>query len=123
MCGGMSRRAGMSVAAQARNRDRQALGCGPMAHLAKRAQVASHPLNPLPPIEPHDPRLNGIATMPIPAAIKLLERVAHDAMRHRLAGSLGFVWSIRDINLAWNSVTRSALDAPTKQILYNNLWG
>ena len=71
----------------------------------------------------HDPRLRQIATMPIPAAIQMLERVTHDTERHQLANSLGFIWSVRDINLAWSCVTRSALDAPTKQALYNALWG
>ncbi|MDP1590703.1 MAG: hypothetical protein Q8M07_23315 [Prosthecobacter sp.] len=57
------------------------------------------------------------------AAIKLLERIPEDAKRHQVAGSLGFVWSVRDINLAWNCVTHSALDAPTNQVFYNTLWG
>lgn len=94
------------------------------ALIARQQGAASIPApNPPPPIEPHDPLLQQIGSMPIPEAIQMLERITQDTKRHRLADSLGFVWSVRDINLAWNSVTHSALDAVTKQILYNTLWG
>ncbi len=76
-----------------------------------------------PPIEPDESQLRQIATLPIPEAIELLERFSKATERHQLANSLGYVWSVRDINLAWSCVTRSALDAPTKQALYNALWG
>ena len=94
------------------------------AFLARQQAADSIAAPSLPPlIEPDESYLRQIATLPIPEAIQMLERVTKDTERHQLATSLGFVWSARDINLAWNSVTRSALDAATKQILYNTLWG
>lgn len=92
-----------------------------IAHKRASDSTTAPALPPL--IEPDDSQLRQIATLPIPEAIQLLERVGKDTERHQLASSLGYVWSVRDINLAWNSVTRSGLDAVSKQILYNSLWG
>jgi hypothetical protein len=68
-----------------------------------------------------DARLDQLIAMSIPRAVKRLERLPDDADRRRLAGTLGFHWMVRDINLAWKCVSRSALDAATKQVLYTTL--
>jgi hypothetical protein len=43
-------------------------------------------------------------------------------MRRRLASLIAHAWKLQDINIAWNSVSRSSLSSTDKQIMFNELW-
>lgn len=48
--------------------------------------------------------------------------ICHEA-RRKLAVLIAQNWARKDINTAWNTVARSALNAAEKQIMFNELWG
>jgi hypothetical protein len=56
-------------------------------------------------------------------AIELLSGVLCPRERSSLATLIASIWSRKNINMAWNAVSRSRLDAQIKQIMFNELWG
>jgi len=56
-------------------------------------------------------------------ALELLHSIPCGDERRRLAAVIANTWSKQDINIAWNSVTRSDLAQADKQVMYNELWG
>jgi len=56
-------------------------------------------------------------------AIELLSGVLCPRERRSLATLIASIWSRKNINMAWNAVSRSRLDAQIKQIMFNELWG
>jgi hypothetical protein len=56
-------------------------------------------------------------------AIELLPGVLCPRERRSLATLIASIWSRKNINMAWNAVSRSRLDAQIKQIMFNELWG
>jgi len=56
-------------------------------------------------------------------AIELLSGVLCPRERRSLATLIATIWSRKNINMAWNAVSRSNLSASDKQIMFNELWG
>jgi hypothetical protein len=56
-------------------------------------------------------------------AIELLPGVLCPRERRSQASLIADIWSRKNLNMAWNTVSRSNLSASDKQILFNELWG
>jgi len=56
-------------------------------------------------------------------ALELLPSIPCGDERRRLAAVIANAWSKQDINIAWNAVARSQLNATEKQLMFNELWG
>jgi hypothetical protein len=63
-----------------------------------------------------------IHKMPVTVAIAQLDTIPCPVERQIFVQLIAGIWRARDINRAWSAVTRSTLDATTKQALYNELW-
>lgn len=56
------------------------------------------------------------------SAFKLLPFILCERQRRSLASLIANVWARQDINTAWNTISRSTLNAADKQVMYNELW-
>jgi hypothetical protein len=55
------------------------------------------------------------------AGVKRKDVAAH--LEINLTSLIASIWSRKNINMAWNAVARSRLDAQIKQIIFNELRG
>jgi len=55
------------------------------------------------------------------AGVKRKDVAAH--LEINLASLIASIWSRKNINMAWNAVSRSSLNAAEKQLMFNELWG
>ncbi|CAN5908721.1 hypothetical protein BH11VER1_BH11VER1_09100 [soil metagenome] len=55
-------------------------------------------------------------------AFELFSTLPCHEKRRRLAPLIAHAWKFQDINVAWNSVSRSTLSAAEKQMMFNELW-
>jgi hypothetical protein len=57
------------------------------------------------------------------SALALLPSIPCENKRLKLAALIAQSWARQDINTAWNTISRSPLNATEEQIMFNELWG